>query len=188
MAFDQYIKLEGLTELMKTFDDIPKQIKRAGITGAARKASKPLIQASRKRLADLTKKSTGFVDEGLDDLEFSKAKFAARFIKSIAKKPSSFAPGVRVIGKGPDIPMNGGKKFINIQGYLKLMAAGSYKSGKRHHKSGKNTGQVDGHGNFIRDAYGDVHNQVDSIFAKNLFNEIEKAQTRAAKRHAKKFR
>jgi hypothetical protein len=191
MASQEYIKLEGLTELMKTFDDIPKQIQKAGIRGAARKASKPLISKARDllskgRVKSISANNTGELTN--DEATFSKSKFVARFLKAVNKKPSSYAPGVRVIAKGPDIPMNGGKEFWNIQGYLKLMAAGSYLTGKRRTKSGKNTGEFEGFGNFLRDSYQLTSSQVDSIFAKNLFNEVEKAQKRAAKRQAKKFR
>ena len=41
MASREYIRLEGVTELMKTFDDIPRQIQIAGIRVAARKAFAP---------------------------------------------------------------------------------------------------------------------------------------------------
>ena len=82
--------------------------------------------------------------------------------------------------------MNGGKKFYDIESYLKLMAAGSYK-GERHHKSGKSTGETKGFGNFLRDAYTDTSSLVDGIFSKNLINEVNKAITRAARRSAKKL-
>jgi hypothetical protein len=187
MASREYIRLEGVTELMKTFDDIPRQIQIAGIRGAARKASAPLINRARHNLARLTKKSTGYIDKELDSNKFSKAKYAARSIQAVSKKSTSFSPGVRIIGKGADIPMNGGKEFWNIQGYLKLMAAGAYKVRKRKTSSGSNRGSFDGFSNFIRDAYEHVSKRVDRIFADNLFKETEKAIIRAAKRNAKKL-
>jgi|TARA_R110000822_G_scaffold80191_2_gene191259 hypothetical protein len=189
MATPKYIRLEGIETLQKTFRDIPKQINIAGIRGAARKASKPLIANARSKInRNLVDKSAGNFEKETDDSsKFSKAKMVIRHLKATNKKPSAYAPGVRILVKGPDIPMNGGKEFWNIQGYLKLMAAGSYKVGKRSTSSGANRGKFKGFGNFLRDAYEDTQFLVDAIFSKNLTNEVNKAIIRAKKRNAKKL-
>lgn len=183
MAFkNDFVVLEGLAEAQLALKKLPPSIERAGIQGAARKAAKPLIDQTRTNLEKIAR------GKKEDDNVLSKALFAARFIKAVAKRRNAL-PGVRVLFKGPDIPMNDGKsRSINIGGYAAMMAEGSYKVGKRSHKSGKNTGKAPAHGNFIANAWNTVGRRSTFIFRTNLVVQMEKALDRAIKRTAKKLR
>jgi hypothetical protein len=180
MATNDFIVIEGLSAATATLNGLPKQIQRSAISAAARKASKPLIAESREKLKNI---GTDAKNKGEDS---SKSLLAARYLKAVNKRASGI-PGVRVLFKGGSIPMSDSKSF-GVDGYAKLMAYGSYKVGDRHHKSGKNTGQTFGDGNFVLDAFDKVGTQVDSIFSKNLLNEMDRALNRALKRVAKKLR
>ena len=180
MARD-FVFLEGLAEAQKAIKILPIQIERAGIQGAARKAAQPVILAARVELNKIGKRKSE------KDEDFSKSLFAARFIKAVAKRRSAL-PGVRVLFKGPDIPMNDGKsRSINIGGYAAMMAEGSYVVKKRSHKSGKNTGEFKGFGNFIDKAWDRVSSTSIGIFKRNLLTEMDKAIDRSIKRTSKKL-
>jgi hypothetical protein len=187
MATNNFIVIEGLSAATATLNGLPKQIQRSAINAAARKASKPLIAEARTRLVNLSLNSNDGATEGAHDRNFSKALFASRYIKAVNKRASGI-PGVRVLFKGPAVPMNEGKsRSYDLQGYTKLMAYGSHKVGKRSHKSGKNVGKSPSHGNFIVEAFDKVGPQVDIIFSLGLLNEMNRALDRALRRTAKKL-
>lgn len=160
------------------------------INNAAKKAARP--GASYVKQMMLTE---GVKESNANGLGFSKLKTIARLVTPYAKKrhPNKQldAYGVRYrMRKGVSItvskPKSGGKMVRwNAQGYAKLLAEGSYKTGQRVTKAGKNRGAMPAFGNWFQIAeqkFDSIHKKA---WRKQIIVSAKKAGYRAAKRRQK---
>lgn len=146
-------------------DELPKKLNERALGNAAAAALRPARNEASSSVRSIAKGS----NEG-----YSKARFVARSIK-VRKSRSGYPPGAFIRVSGPDIPVYDRK--WNVAGYAKLLAYGSYKSGKRSwRKNGKNTGKVRGIGNFVLDAVDRNYPFMSKHFETRALIEMEKAK------------
>lgn len=116
---------------------------------------------------------------------FSKVRFVARniTISNLRSRGSRNRAGVRVHVKGPDIPVKGSKRgYWTIEGYAKLISAGSHKTRNR-----KGKGYFAGFGNYVVDAYEQNKGVVISTYRRNVIKEVERAERRIFRKAMRRY-
>jgi len=186
------------------FDDIPKVARmmlaafgdefrkeRSMINNAAKKTLNGLPRAYASQLMRARMRSNP--DKRLG---FSKLLFLSKVIDSYPKKrnpdKTKDAFGARMrMRKGVAIPIGFSKNTVvrwNAQGYAALLAKGSYKTGVRHHKSGKSTGIMRPMGNWMELAEVKLETQIQREWAKYVKEAAIKAGNRARDRKLKQIK
>lgn len=150
---------------LRKLDFLPKKLNERAIRNAAVAALRPAKNSASQKVRSIGKGTS----EG-----YSKARFVARSIRVRATR-SQYAPGAHIKVYGPDIPVY--DRNWKVAGFAKLLAHGSYKTGKRSWRSnGKNTGSVDGIGNFILQGIEGNYHLMKMSFERGVLKEMEKAK------------
>ena len=155
---DSQIKLFGIKELDRFFEEMKRADQKRLILAAFRIGAKPLISTSRRLL---------------------RSKMKTRSNTRNLEKSIGFVPG-RASGKSVFITAKvGARKFGNFRGYHgHLMDAGT---GNRTTKAGLNRGRM-APNRFFTDAFNQTENQMVAESQKNIILAMEKLITKKLKK------
>ncbi len=171
-AGEQYVF--GIEEAIKVLDNL-KMTSSADtqvINGAASKSLSPVKKQAKTNLRAIGNKSKTSNNGG-----FSKLQYIAR---SISVKPLVKGAGARVKAHGADIPV--GNKLWNVEGYAKLLSAGSYKTKQR-----KGSGNFKGFGNYVKDAGDTKRQEVQRLFIQNMIPQMNRVVAKTIRRWGRKY-
>lgn len=151
--------------VQETLKEFEKGFRDQVIVSAARKASRPIINASRQEVRKISEQATTSQDA-------SKSAYIARQIKAFKSK-SKTSPGVAIYVKGADVFVH--DRFWTSGAYAILLGEGSYKKpqGRRWRRPPhKYTGKFKGFGNFMEKGFQIGASEASAIFMKEIDNVI----------------
>lgn len=176
MSGSNAIVMTGIDQVIAELGRIPVELQPNVMRRAAKRAANIVKVRAKSNIIRHAKGTDG---------GFSKVRFVARniTISNIRNRGSRNRAGVRVHVKGPDVPVKGSKYgYWNIEGYAKLISAGSYKSRNR-----KGTGHFAGFGNYVVDAYEQNKGVVISTYRRNIIKEVERAERRIFRKAMRRY-
>ena len=154
---------------LRKLDVLPDKLNKRAITGAAATALRP----ARKESSSKVRKYGKGTWDG-----YSKARYIARTIKVI-RSSSKYPPGaiLKIDPKAKDMPVSTyDNREWTAAGYAKVIAIGSQGKNRKQRSTGRNTGKVEGIGNYILDAVRNHYSAMASYFANATIKEMDKAK------------
>lgn len=159
----------AINRMLKKLGKLPDQIHRKAVNNIAKAALRPAQKDAKQAALNESRGS-----------DFSFAYQVAMRVRVFGSK-KGHPPGAYVRVKGKPVKMNQGTpsaKDWNAGGAAKLLAEGSYKTGSRTTKSGRNTGTTRGKGidNFILEAANRHEGYMARYFEQGMIKEMDKAK------------
>jgi hypothetical protein len=176
MAKKNEIRFDGIEDFSKVLNDLGGSIEKTGQLSALNKAANPIWKGAREEVKKYAK--------GTDKDGFSKLLMLAALVVK-----RRYKGGITIQWKkGDDIPIKGlkGRDRFSAFGYARLMAQGrKWTSKTTESRKQYKTGQTQGLGDFIDEAFERYAYQAISIFKKERIPQIQKAMERSVRKYMK---